>query len=100
MNLHHRTEVEVHHEVVREPNEVEDSNKPEVMFKVSKQTKEHKEDATTILAEDSGKVKILIPKDHTVTDKDPKETRRQVPTINREVDTIPNLINMPIIGTV
>ena len=72
------------------------------MFKVSKQTKEHKEDTTTILAEDSGEVKILtvIPKDHTVTDKDPKEARGEVPTINREVDTLPNLINMQIIGTV
>ena len=100
MNLHHRTEVEVHHEVVRELNEVEDSNKPELMFKISKQTEEHKEDTTTILAEDSGKVKILIPKDHTVTDKYPKEARGEFPTINREVDTLPNLINMQIIGTV
>ena len=98
MNLHHRTEIEVHHEEVREPNEVEDSNKPEVMFKVSKQTKEHKEDATTILAEDSVEVKNLTvdPKDHTITDRDPKEARREVPTIDREVDAL----NMQIRGTV
>ena len=102
MNLHHRTEVEVHHEVVRELNEVEDSNKPEVMFKVSKQTEEHKEDTTKILPENSVEVKILtvVPKDHTVTDRDPKEARGEVPTIDREVDARPNLINMQIIGTV
>ena len=72
-NQHHRTEVEVHHEAIREPNEVEDSDKPEVMIKDSKQTEEHKEDTTKILAEDSVEVKILtmVPKDHTVTDRDP-----------------------------
>ena len=99
---HHRTEVEVHQEVIREPNEVEDSDKPEVMIKDSKQTEEHKEETTKILAEDSVEVKILTvdPKDHTITDRDPKEARGEVPTINREVDTLPNLINMQIIGTV
>ena len=99
VNQHHRTEVEVHHEVIREPNEVEDSDKPEVMIKDSKQTEEHKEETTKILAEDSVEVKILTvdPKDHTITDKGPKEAQGEVPTIDREVDA---LINMQIRGTV
>merc|ERR1711989_122933 len=99
---HHRTEVEVHQEVIREPNEVEDSDKPEVMIKDSKQTEEHKEETTKILAEDSVEVKILTvdPKDHTITDRDPKEALGEVPTIDREVDALPNLINMQIRGTV
>ena len=72
---HHRTEVEVLQEVIEEPTEVEDSDKPEVMIKDSKQTEEHKEETTKILAEDSVEVKILTvdPKDHTITDRGPKE---------------------------
>ena len=103
---HHRTEVEVLQEVIGEPNEVEDSDKPEVMIKDSKQTEEqteeHKEETTKTLAEDSVEVKILTvdPKDHTITDRDPKEARGEVPTIDREVDALPNLIKMQIRGTV
>ena len=99
---HHRTEVEVHQEVIREPNEVEDSDIPEVRIKDSKQTEEHKEETTKILAEDSVEVKILTvdPKDHTITDRDPNEAQGEVPTIGREVDVLPNLINMQIRGTV
>ena len=96
---HHRTEVEVHLEVIRDPNEVEDSDKPEVRIKDSRQTEEHKEETTKIPAEDSVEVKILTvdPKDHTIMDKGPKEAQGEVPTIDREVDA---LINMQIRGTV
>ena len=93
-------------EVIEEPTEVEDSDKPEVMIKDSKQTEEqteeHKEETTTTLAEDSVEVKNLTvdPKDHTITDRDPTEARGEVPTIDREVDGLPNLIKPQIRGTV
>ena len=68
-------------EVIEEPTEVEDSDKPEVMIKDSnqieeqteEQTEEHKEETTTTLAEDSVEVKNPTedPKDHTITDRDP-----------------------------
>ena len=99
---HHQTEVEVHLGVIREPNEVEDSDKPEARIKDSRQTEEHKEETTKTLAEDSVEVKILTvdPKDHTITDRDPKEARGEVPTIDREVAGLPNLIKLQIRGTV
>ena len=99
---HHRTEAEVHQEVIREPNEVEVSDKPEARIKDSRQTEEHKEETTKIPAEVSVEVKILTvdPRDHTITDRDPNEAQGEVPTIGREVDVLPNLINMQIRGTV
>ena len=96
---HHQTEVEVHHEEIGEPNEAEDSDKPEVIIKDSKQTEEHKEETTKIPTEDLVEIKILTvdPKDNTITDKGPKEAQGEVPTRDREVDA---LINMQIRGTV
>ena len=97
-------------EVIEEPTEVEDSDKPEVMIRDSNQieeqteerTEEHKEETTTTLAEDSVEVKNLTvdPKDHTITDRDPTEARGEVPTIDREVEGLPNLIKPQIRGTV
>ena len=59
----------MHPEVVREPNEVEDSDKLEARIKDSRQIEEHKEETTNILAEDLVEVKILTedPEDHTIT---------------------------------
>ena len=99
---HHQTEVEVHLEVVREPNEVEDSDKLEARIKDSRQAEEHKEETTNILAEVSVEVKILTedPEDHTITDRNPTEAQGEVLTRGREVDVLPNLINMQRRGTV
>ena len=102
----HRTEVEVLQEVIEEPTEVEDSDKPEVMIKDSKQTEEqteeHKEETTTTLVEGSEEDKNPTedPKDHTITDRDPTEARGEVPTIDREVEGLPYLIKPQIRGTV
>ena len=92
----------MHPEVVREPNEVEDSDKLEARIKDSRQAEEHKEETTNIPAEDSVEVRILTvdSKNHTITDRDPNEAQGEVPTIGREVDVLPNLINMQIRGTV
>ena len=92
----------MHPEVVREPNEVEDSDKPEARIKDSRQTEEHKEETTNILAEVSVEVKILTedPKDHTITDRNPTEAQGEVLTRGREVDVLPNPINMQRRGTV
>ena len=105
-----RTEVEVLQEVIEEPTEVEDSDKPEVMIKDSnqieeqteEQTEEHKGETTKTLAEDSVEDKNHTedPKDHTITDRDPTEARGEVPTIDREVEGLPNLVKPQIRGTV
>ena len=93
---HHQTEVEAHPEVVRELNEVEDSDKLEARSKDSRQTEEHREETTNILAEDLVEVKILTedPEDHTITDKNPTEAQGEVLTRGREEDVLPNPINM------
>merc|ERR1712101_48682 len=85
----HWTEVEVLQEVIEEPTEVEDSDKPEVMITDSNQIEEqieehieeHKEETTTTLTEDSVEDKNPTedPKDHTITDRDPTEARGEVP---------------------
>jgi len=101
-----RTEVEVLQEVIEEPTEVEDSDKPEVMIKDSNQTEEQTEEqqgeTTKTLAEDSVEDKNHTedPKDHTITDRDPTEARGEVPTIDREVEGLPNLVKPQIRGTV
>ena len=97
-------------EVIEEPTEVEDSDKPEVMItdsnqieeQIEEQTEEHKEETTTTLTEDSVEDKNPTedPKDHTITDRDPTEARGEVPTIDREVEGLPNLIKPQIRGTV
>ena len=102
----HRTEVEVLQEVIEEPTEVEDSDKPEVMIKDSNQTEEQTEEqqgeTTKTLAEDSVEDKNPTedPKDHTITDRDPTEARGEVPTIDREVEGLSNLVKPQIRGTV
>ena len=101
-----RTEVELLQKVIEEPTEVEDSDKPEVMIKDSNQTEEQTEEqqgeTTKTLAEDSVEDKNPTedPKDHTITDRDPTEARGEVPTIDREVEGLPNLIKPQIRGTV
>ena len=101
-----RTEVEVLQEVIEEPTEVEDSDKPEVMIKDSNQTEEQTEEqkgeTTKTLAEDSVEDKNHTedPKDHTITDRDPTEARGEVPTINREVEGLSKLVKPQIGGTV
>ena len=92
----------MHPEVVRELNEVEDSDKLEARIKDSRQAEEHKEETTNILAEVSVEVKILTedPKDHTITDRNPTEAQGEVLTKDREEDVLPNLINMQRRGTV
>ena len=93
-------------EVIEEPTEVEDSDKPEVMIKDSNQTEEQTEEqkgeTTKTLAEDSVEDKNHTedPKDHTITDRDPTEARGEVPTINREVEGLSKLVKPQIGGTV
>ena len=93
-------------EVIEEPTEVEDSDKPEVMItdsnQIEEQIEEHKEETTTTLAEDSVEDKNPTedPKDHMITDRDPTEARGEVPTIDREVEGLPSLIKPQIRGTV
>ena len=93
-------------EVIEEPTEVEDSDKPEVMItdsnQIEEQIEEHKEEFTTTLTEGSEEDKNPIedPKDHTITDRNPTEARGEVPTIDREVEGLPNLIKPQIRGTV
>ena len=101
----HRTEVEELQEVTEEPTEDEDSDKPEAMItdsnQIEEQIEEHKEEITTTLTEGSEEDKNPIedPKDHTTTDRNPTEARGEVPTIDREVDALPNLIKLQIRGT-
>ena len=101
-----RTEVELLQKVIEEPTEVEDSDKPEVMIKDSNQTEEQTEEqqgeTTKTLAEDSVEDKNPTedPKDHTITDRDPTEARGEVPTIDREVEGLSNLVKPQIGGTV
>ena len=92
----------MHLEVVREPNEVEDSDKLEARIKDSRQTEEHKEETTNILAEDLVEVKILTedPEDHTITDKNHTEAQGEVLTRGREEDVLTNPINRQIRDTV
>ena len=99
MEQHHQTEVEVHHEGLGEPNEAEDSGKPEVTTKDSRQTEEHQEETIKIPIEDLVEVRILTvdSEDIMTTDNGSKEAQGEVPTRDREVDA---LINMQIRGTV
>ena len=96
MKHHHQTEVEAHPEVVRELNEVEDSDKLEARSKDSRQTEEHREETTNTLAEDLVEVKILTedPEDHMIMDKNHTEAQGEVLTRGREEDVLPNPINM------
>ena len=89
---HHQTEVEAHPEVVRELNEVEDSDKLEARSKDSRQTEEHREETTNTLAEDLVEVKILTedPKGHMIMDRDHTEAQGEVLTRGREEDVLPN----------
>ena len=99
MEQHHQTEVEVHHEELGGPNEAEDSDKPEVITKDSKQTEEYREETIKIPIEDLVEVRILTvdSKDITTTDNGSKEVQGEVPTRDKEVDA---LTNMQIRGTV
>ena len=99
MEQHHQTEVEVHHEELGGPNEAEDSGKPEVITKDSKQTEEYREETIKIPTEDLVEVKILTvdSKDITTTDNGSREAQGEVPTRDREVDA---LFHMQIRGTV
>ena len=99
MEQHHQTEVEVHHEEIGEPNEAEDSDKPEVITKDSKQTEEYKEETIKIPIEDLVEVRILTAdlRDITTTDNGSKKVQGEVPTRDREVDA---LIRIQIRGTV
>ena len=99
MEQHHQTEVEVHHEELGEPNEAEDSDKPEVTTKDSRQTEEHKEETIKIPIEDLVEVRILTAdlKDITTTDNGSKEVQGEGPTRDREVDVS---LNIQIRGTV
>ena len=89
----------MHHEEIGEPNEAEDSDKPEVITKDSKQTEEYKEETIKIPTEDLVEVEILTAdlKDITTMDNGPKEVQGEVPTRDKEVDA---LTNMQIRGTV
>ena len=88
MEQHHQTEVEVHHEELGGPNEAEDSGKPEVITKDSRQTEEHKEETIKIPIEDLVEVRILTAdrRDITTTDNDSKEVQGEDPTKDKEVD--------------
>ena len=89
----------MHHEEIGEPNEAEDSDKPEVITKDSKQTEEYREETIKIPTEDLVEVKILTAdsKDITTTDNGSKEVQGEVPTRDREVDAP---LNIQIRGTV
>ena len=89
----------MHHEELGEPNEAEDSGKPEVTTKDSRQTEEHKEETIKIPIEDLVEVRILTAdlKDITTTDNGSKEVQGEVPTRDREVDVS---LNIQIRGTV
>ena len=99
MEQHHQTEVEVHHEGLGEPNEPEDSGKPEVTTKDSRQTEEHQEETVKIPIEDLVEVRILTAdlKDITTTDNGSKEVQGEGPTRDREVDVS---LTLQIRGTV
>ena len=97
-------------EVIEEPTEVEDLDKPEVMITDSNQIEEqieehieeHKEETTTTLTEDSVEDKNPTedPKDHPTADRDLIEAMGEVPTIGREVEGFLSLINQQTRGTV
>ena len=81
-------------EVVKELNEVEDSDKLEARIKDSRQTVEHKEETTNILAEVEVKTLTEDPEGHTTTDKNPTEAQEEVLTRDREEDVLPSTIKM------
>ena len=88
MEQHHQTEVEVHHEGLGEPNEPEDSGKPEVTTKDSRQTEEHQEETVKIPIEDLVEVRILTTDQRGIMtkDNDSKGVQGEGQTRDREVD--------------